>query len=102
MIVDVYKRAQLELATAGMVALICADSFFNRKRMSHMQGVLARGRVRVVDQPTFPDHDFFRPGREFPCRLRHASAAFEDEALLSVRAASLKFADSDFAGPFDL
>src|SRR5205823_12797134 len=47
-------------------------------------------------------HDFFRAGREFPCRLRHASAAFTDEALLTVRSASLKFADSAYASPFDL
>jgi hypothetical protein len=101
-LIDLLRRAQLEAATAGMVAMICANSFSTRQRMSHLQGVLARGRIRVVDDPTFPEHDFFRPGREFACRLRHASAAFQDEALLTVRAASLKFADAEYDSPFDL
>ena len=65
-------------------------------------GIVARGRIRIVDDLAIPDTDFFRPGREFPCRLRHASISFMDDATMVVRGASLKFADADLDSPLDL
>jgi hypothetical protein len=84
------------------VFLIAANSFRNRERMSHENGIVARGRIRVVDKPDIPKNDFFLPGREFSCRLRHASVSLMDDAGLFVRGASLKFADTDIDGPLDL
>jgi catalase len=95
-------RVVLFFMSWGAVALIGWRSFRSRLRMSHKNGILAAGRVRVVDHPSFPDHDFFRPGAEFPCRLRHASISYLDDAMLVVRAASLKFADGLDASPLDL
>ncbi len=86
----------------GAVAVIGWRSFRSRLRMSHKNGILAAGRVRIVDAPAFPEHDFFRPGAEFPCRLRHASISYLDDAMLVVRAASLKFADTRYESPLDL
>lgn len=95
-------RLQLSMVTAVMTMIITTASFVRRRRMSHENGVAARGRVRIVDNPTFPAHDFFTPGREFPCRIRHAAVLFKDDAKMTVRAASLKFADDRFESPFDM
>jgi catalase len=73
-----------------------------RQRMSHNKGVAARGKLRIVDEPDFPEHDFFTAGREFPCRIRHASVSFSDDAMNQVRGISIKFADTSFKSPLDL
>lgn len=73
-----------------------------RRRMSHNNGVAGRGKLRIVTDPKFPASDFFEPGREFPCRIRHGAAGYMDDAMAQVRSGSLKFADSRFKSPFDL
>jgi hypothetical protein len=93
---------QLVGLRAICVALIAVYSFFTRTRMSHENGIVARGRIRVVDDLALLENDFFVPGREFSCRLRHASVSLMDDAGLVVRAASLKFADADIDSPLDL
>ena len=92
----------LVVLRAFLITLIALKSFFTRARMSHQNGIAARGRVRIVDNPLFPESDFFRPGLEFPCRLRHASVSLLDDAGLLVHGASLKFADQDVESPFDI
>ena len=72
------------------------------RRVTHMRGQGAVGTVTIVDKPEFPDHDFFRPGKVFSCRLRHANASFYDDASIQVRGCSLKFADSDYDSPLDV
>ena len=94
--------AQLVGLRALCVSLIALNSFFTRTRMSHENGILSRGRIRIVDNPDIPENDFFISGREFPCRLRHASVSLMDDAGLFVRGASLKFADEDVKSPLDL
>lgn len=76
--------------------------FPKRQRMSHNNGIAARGRFKVVPDPKFPPHEFFSPGKEFPLRIRHASATFLDDAMNCIRSLSLKLADTDFKSPFDL
>jgi hypothetical protein len=99
---DLWVRSQLVGLRAICVALIALHSFFTRTRMSHENGIVARGRIRLVDDLAIPENDFFLPGREFACRLRHASVSLMDDAGLFVRAASLKFADVDIDSPLDL
>ncbi|MEQ1909710.1 MAG: lipoxygenase family protein [Vicinamibacterales bacterium] len=70
--------------------------------MSHENGFVLRGRLRILDKIDIPANAFFHPGREFPCRLRHASVSFLDDAGLVVRGASLKFADAPIDSPFDM
>ena len=72
------------------------------RRATHSFGVGGRGAITVATKPDFPDHDFFTPGRVFPCRLRHANASYKDDACTQVRACSLKFADERYDSPFDL
>ena len=79
--------SQLVGLRAICVFLIALRSFFTRTRMSHENGIVARGRVRIVDDLAIPKNDFFVPGREFACRLRHASVSLMDDAGLFVRAA---------------
>jgi hypothetical protein len=95
-------RAQLWGLTTFILTLMTVDAVRNRRRMSHTAGIAGRGLIRVVERPTFPEHDFFRPGRTFACRLRHSSATHADEAMLQVRGVALKFADSDYAAPLDI
>ena len=73
---------QLVGLRAACVSLIALNSFVTRQRMSHMNGIVARGRVRILDDLAIPENGFFRPGREFPCRLRHASVSLFDDAGL--------------------
>jgi arachidonate 5-lipoxygenase len=82
--------------------LIVLGAGARRRRMSHNQGIAGRGKLRIVDHPQFPATDFFQPGREFPCRLRHGCVSFLDDCVNEVRSATIKFADSDFDSPFDL
>ena len=81
--------------------LIVTRSFL-RLRMSHDNGTTAMGSIKIVDNPTFPAHNFLQAGRKFKCRLRHASVSYPDDTIVQVRAASLKFADSTYESPFDL
>lgn len=90
--------------TAKSFALILTIflSLFTRSRMSHNNGIAALGKVKVVDNPQFPAHSFFKAGRVFPVRIRHASAAFLDDAMNSIRSMSIKFSHHHFKSPFDL
>lgn len=85
-----------------IISLITLKSLLTRERMSHENGLVTRGQVRILDALDLPANPFFVPGRVFPCRLRHASVSFLDDAALVVRAASLKFADAPVASPFDM
>ena len=73
-----------------------------RERMSHNKGVAGRGKLKIVDDPKFPDHEFFKASREFRCRVRHGSVTFNDDAMNQVRGIGIKFADSNFKSPLDL
>ena len=55
--------SQLVGLRAVCVLLIALRSFFTRTRMSHENGIVARGRIRVVDplDPAIPQNDFFIP-----------------------------------------
>jgi hypothetical protein len=87
-------------AFALMLALfLCLPK---RQRMSHNNGIGATGTVRIVDHPQFPEHEFFAPGKVYPCRIRHASATFLDDAMNCIRSISIKFSDHHWKSPFDI
>lgn len=73
-----------------------------RQRMSHNNGIAGAGTLRVVDDPKFPAHEFFPPGKVFPVRIRHASATFLDDAMNCIRSLSIKLSDHHFKSPFDI
>ena len=90
------------LAKIFGLALALFMGLMTRQRMSHNNGIAARGKVKIVDHPDFPEHDFFQAGRVFPIRIRHATATFYDDAMNGIRSMSVKFADTHFRSPFDL
>jgi arachidonate 5-lipoxygenase len=77
--------------------------FRDRGRATHRIGVSAKGRLRIVDAPAFPPHEFFEPGREFDCQVRHASVAFvDDDAAKDIRGASIKLSLERENAPLDI
>ena len=98
----VLKRLQLRVVIVLVTLFVAANSLFGRKRMSHENGVAVRGTVRIVDEPPFPANEFFTAGRVFPARMRHASVLYKDDAMVEVRSASIKFADTRSESPFDM
>ena len=54
-----WARLQLGALRAVCVSLIALNSLSNRHRMSHQNGIVARGRVRIVDDLAIPDTEFF-------------------------------------------
>jgi len=85
---------------AIMIAVLI--SFKGRARMSHNNGIAGDGELKIVDDPQFPEHDFFEAGRTFPVRIRHASATFLDDAMNCIRSCSIKFSHEQFKSPFDM
>ena len=97
-----FSKARIDLNLNGFYMAFGLKAFVSKKRPSHPFGFGAFGKVQIVDDPKFPDHEFFVPGRIFPVRLRHSNIRFDDGATSDFRGASLKFADSDSESPFDV
>lgn len=72
------------------------------RRATHTVGTGGLGNAKIVNNPKFPAHEFFQPGRTFPVRLRHANLKFEDDAASDARSFSIKFADNDSESPLDI
>ena len=70
--------------------------------MSHNNGIAGLGHLKVLDNPDIPDHEFFKPGKEFNIRVRHGSALFLDDAMNVIRSCSIKFSDHHLKSPLDL
>ena len=85
---------------ALMLALFL--SFPKRQRMSHNNGIAGEGWLKIVDNPEFPEHPFFEKGKQFPVRIRHASATFLDDAMNCIRSISIKFSHHHWKSPFDI
>jgi hypothetical protein len=98
----IWQRLQLWFWGKLFILLIAIGAGTRRRRMSHNQGTGGRGKIRIVTDPRFPETEFFEPGREFPCRIRHGCVSFVDDCVNEVRSGTLKFADTDFASPLDL
>jgi arachidonate 5-lipoxygenase len=99
---SLYRRFQLWFWGKFFIFLIAMGSGLRRRRMSHNNGIVGRGKLKIVDAPQFPACEFFEPGREFTIRLRHSSSGYMDDTMTPVRSASIKFTDSRFRSPFDL
>ncbi|MEM9338607.1 MAG: hypothetical protein AAGA66_07765 [Bacteroidota bacterium] len=82
--------------------LTIVGSILLRTKMSHNNGIAAVGSIRFVDNPDFPLHPFFEPGKTLPCRVRHAAASFMDDAMRVVRSMSIKMADTSKKSPMDI
>lgn len=105
----IYTRMQAAIALMRLrwtvlwvTTLVTVNSFVTRTRMSHDNGIVTRGRIRVVPDLRIPPNAFFVPGREFPCRVRFGAATWNDDAKMVIRGAAVKFADDRFDSPLDL
>lgn len=98
----VWKRFELWFWGKLFILLVAMGCGSRGRRMSHNQGMAGRGKLRIVDNPAFPETEFFEPGKEFPCRIRHGCVSFLDDTVNEVRSGSVKFADSDWPSPFDI
>lgn len=96
------SRSFMVMVRPLLILLITLNSVFTKQRMSHENGLVARGKVRLVDDLQLPENNFFKPGAEFDCSLRHASVSFMDDAAMVVRAGSLKFSNDPIDSPFDM
>ena len=96
------ERRNLWWQTRKAQALFGFKALATGRRATHTYGVGARGTVTIVARPEFPDHEFFAPGKVFPCRIRHANASYKDDACCQVRACSIKFADAECDSPLDI
>ncbi len=101
-VVDVLRLARLKFTVAWVTAVVTLNSLVTQTRMSHENGIVTRGRLRVVDDPTFPRNEFFTPGTDFSCRMRFGAATWKDDAKMVIRGAGLKFADDRKTSPLDL
>lgn len=98
-----FGRISVWIATKFFTLLLTIfGSILYRKKMSHNNGIAATGSIRFVDNPEFPLHPFFVPGKTMPCRVRHAAASFMDDAMRVVRSMSVKMSDSSFKSPMDI
>jgi len=99
----VFGMIYLWLATKAFTGVLTIfGSILYRTKMSHNNGIAATGSIRFVDNPEFPLHPFFEPGKTLPCRVRHAAASFMDDAMRVVRSMSIKMADTDYKSPMDI
>lgn len=92
----------LYMSTIIFAYAFMTRAFFRRGRGTHTNGIAGRGRFRVVDDPQFPECDFFKAGREFPITIRHATALQTDEGCKNLRSMALKFSHELFESPLDL
>ncbi|XP_046861561.1 allene oxide synthase-lipoxygenase protein-like [Xenia sp. Carnegie-2017] len=72
------------------------------RRATHTVGTGGVGKIKIVDDPKFPEHEFFKAGRQFDARLRHGNLKFTDDAGADARSFSIKFADADDKSPLDI
>lgn len=73
-----------------------------RQRMSHNNGIAARGTFTFDVDPNIPAHEFLQSGKVLPCQVRHAAATFYDDAMSVIRSLSIKMSDQSFKSPWDM
>lgn len=97
-----FGKGALYIGLVPFVCLFLGRAFFKRGRATHTNGVGGRGWIRIVDDPSFPECDFFRPGRRFPLTIRHGTALQSDDGCKNLRSIALKFSHESFDSPLDL
>ncbi len=97
-----WDKFVLYMTSKFFAVVIAVTLGLNRERMSHNNGIGAKGSFEVDPDPALPPNEFWQPGRKFPLRIRHAMATFYDDAMGAIRSISIKLADRQLESPFDL
>lgn len=96
-------RVQLYLtAHAFGLAIALKMGFGTKERMSHNNGIGAKGTFTFDLDPDIPSHPFFEQGKVLPCQVRHAMATFYDDAMAAIRSLSIKLSEHSYKSPFDM
>jgi arachidonate 5-lipoxygenase len=96
-------KAQLFLtAHAFGLAIALTMGLKTRERMSHNNGIGAKGNFTFDLDPEIPSHSFFEQGKVMPCQVRHAMATFYDDAMSAIRSLSIKLSEHYYESPFDM
>jgi len=74
----------------------------NRERMSHNNGIGAKGKFTFDLDPRIPRHPFFEQGKVMPCQVRQGMATFYDDAMSTIRSLSLKLSNHYYESPWDM
>lgn len=88
--------------TIAVGLLFALGAAKKKARSTHKYGVGGAGQLTIVEDPAFPEHEFFQAGRTFPVRLRHGTVSFKDDAAMDIRSASIKFLDNQSETALDL
>lgn len=99
---DIWNKLVLLFYTITIGITFSLRSFNVKGRATHKYGVGGIGHLTVIDDPNFPEHDFWKPGRTFPVQIRHGQVGFEDDASMDGRSASLKLSDQSVESPLDI
>lgn len=86
----------------GAALLFMLAALKNKGRSTHKYGIGGAGTLKVVDNPEFPEHEFWQAGKVFPLQIRHGAVTFEDDAAMDLRSASLKLSDHPEESPLDI
>ncbi len=95
--IQLYSTAQL-----FSVLIAVTMGLKTRQRMSHNNGIGAKGTFTFDLDPDIPPHHFLEHGKQVSCQVRHGMATFYDDAMSAIRSLSLKLSDQPFASPFDM
>jgi catalase len=84
------------------IAIAITMGLKTRERMSHNNGIGAKGTFTFDLDPAIPAHPFFVQGKVMPCQVRHGMATFYDDAMATIKSLSLKLSDKPYESPFDM
>lgn len=100
---NIWNKVMLYLYARGFaLAIAILMGIGTRERMSHNNGIGARGKFKCDPDPELPPNDFWKKGQEWPLLSRFASATFYDDAMGALRSISIKLSDQLLESPFDL
>ena len=70
-ITSMVALVRLKFTVVWVTALVTLNSLVTQQRISHEKGFVLHGRLRMVDDPTYPRNEFFTAATSTP--VGHAS-----------------------------
>jgi thioesterase domain-containing protein/acyl carrier protein len=92
---DDFRRVLADVSIMARVSRVSKTRFF------HPNATAARGELTVLDRLTFPDQEFFTPGRRFAVIARYGNATVGDDIAPDIRGVALRLFEPAAGGPGD-